>query len=54
MLAERIAMPAASFLTRLLPVLFATFSLVISAPKASAEDKVLRVGTLKLIHGITP
>ena len=47
-------MPAASFLTRLLPVLFASLSLVISAPKANAEDKVLRVGTLKLIHGITP
>jgi NitT/TauT family transport system substrate-binding protein len=47
-------MPAVSSLTRLLPVLFATFSLVMSAPKASAEDKVLRVGTLKLIHGITP
>src|ERR1700761_5770194 len=47
-------MPAASFLIRLLPVLFASLSLVISAPKANAEDEVLRVGTLKLIHGITP
>ena len=47
-------MPAASFLTRLLPVLFAVFSLVMSAPRANADDKVLRVGTLKLIHGITP
>src|SRR6202035_2521522 len=36
------------------PVLFAVFSLVMSAPQAQAEDKVLRVGTLKLIHGITP
>jgi NitT/TauT family transport system substrate-binding protein len=47
-------MPAASFLTRLLPVLFAAFSVVTSTPQASADDKVLRVGTLKLIHGITP
>src|SRR5579863_996455 len=47
-------MPAASFLTRLLPVLFATLSFAISAPQANADDKVLRVGTLKLIHGITP
>src|ERR1700730_6213454 len=53
-LAERTAIPAVSFLTRLLPVLFASLSLVISVPKANAEDKVLRVGTLKLIHGITP
>ena len=42
-------MPAASFLTRLLPVLFAIVSLAMSAPKANADDKVLRVGTLKLI-----
>jgi NitT/TauT family transport system substrate-binding protein len=47
-------MPAAPFLTRLLPVLFAIVSLVMSAPRANADDKVLRVGTLKLIHGITP
>src|SRR4249920_3087990 len=47
-------MPVASFLNRLLPVLFAAISFVIAAPKASADDKVLRVGTLKLIHGITP
>ncbi len=47
-------MPVASFLNRLLPVLFAAVSFVIAAPKASADDKVLRVGTLKLIHGITP
>ncbi len=47
-------MPPAPLLTRLLPVLFATLALVLSAPKASADDKVLRVGTLKLIHGITP
>src|SRR6204780_3418507 len=47
-------MPAVSFLTRLLPVLVAVFSLVMAAPRAHADDKVLRVGTLKLIHGITP
>jgi NitT/TauT family transport system substrate-binding protein len=47
-------MPVAPFLNRLLPVLFAALSFVIAAPKASADDKVLRVGTLKLIHGITP
>jgi NitT/TauT family transport system substrate-binding protein len=47
-------MPAASSVTRLLPVLLAILSLVTSAPNASADDKVLRVGTLKLIHGITP
>ena len=47
-------MPVASFLSRLLPVLLAAFSFAISAPKANADDKVLRVGTLKLIHGITP
>src|SRR5215475_9031742 len=46
-------MPVAPFLTRLL-ALFAMLPLVMSAPKASADDKVLRVGTLKLIHGITP
>jgi NitT/TauT family transport system substrate-binding protein len=55
LLAERIAMPAASFLTRLYALfLFATLPLVMSAPDASADEKVLRVGTLKLIHGITP
>ena len=47
-------MPVASSLTRLLLVSFTTFALVFSAPKASADDMVLRVGTLKLIHGITP
>ena len=41
-------------LTRLLPVLFAAVSFLFTAPQAHAEDKVLRVGTLKLIHGITP
>ncbi|HET7884891.1 MAG TPA: NrtA/SsuA/CpmA family ABC transporter substrate-binding protein [Bradyrhizobium sp.] len=47
-------MPAASLLPRLLPILLVIFSFVMSAPNASADDKVLRVGTLKLIHGITP
>jgi NitT/TauT family transport system substrate-binding protein len=47
-------MPAASSLTRLLLVSFAAFSLLFAAPQARAEDRVLRVGTLKLIHGITP
>src|ERR1700743_1811447 len=48
-------MPAAAlFLARLLLVAFAFLSLAISAQGARADDKVLRVGTLKLIHGITP
>src|ERR1700732_2003685 len=47
-------MPVASSLTRLLLVLFGALSLLIGSPQARAEDKVLRVGTLKLIHGITP
>jgi NitT/TauT family transport system substrate-binding protein len=47
-------MPVASFFNRLLPVLFAALSFATAAPKANADDKVLRVGTLKLIHGITP
>ena len=46
-------MPAAPFLTRLLAFL-AILPVVMSAPDANADDKVLRVGTLKLIHGITP
>jgi NitT/TauT family transport system substrate-binding protein len=53
-LAERTAMPARSYLTRLLTILLAILSFAASAPKANADDKVLRVGTLKLIHGITP
>jgi NitT/TauT family transport system substrate-binding protein len=45
----------ASRLTRLLLLaLFAALPLMFAAPKASADDKVIRVGTLKLIHGITP
>jgi NitT/TauT family transport system substrate-binding protein len=47
-------MSVASRLTRLLPILFAAFLLVFSTPKANAEDKVIRVGTLKVIHGIAP
>ena len=47
-------MPAASYLTRLLTILLATLSFAASASTANADDKVLRVGTLKLIHGITP
>ena len=42
-----------TLLTRLMVVSFA-LSLVSFAPQAHAQDKVLRVGTLKLIHGITP
>ena len=38
-------------LTRLLIALLPALALV--APPAQAQDKVLRVGTLKLIHGIT-
>src|SRR5471032_336538 len=43
-----------SLLTRLLFVSFAAIALLFTSPQAHAEDKVLRVGTLKLIHGITP
>ncbi len=43
-----------SLLSRLLLALVGTLSLLLAAPRASADDKVLRVGTLKLIHGITP
>ena len=35
-----------------LPVLIAALSITLAVP-ASAEDKVLKVGTLKLIHGIS-
>jgi NitT/TauT family transport system substrate-binding protein len=49
-------MPAASpsLLSRLLFVSLSALSLFAAASQANAEDKVLRVGTLKLIHGITP
>jgi NitT/TauT family transport system substrate-binding protein len=47
-------MPVASPLTRLLLASIGALSLLVAAPQARAEDKVLRVGTLKLIHGITP
>ncbi len=46
-----------AFVTRLrtgsLLVLLATIALILAAPQARAQDKVLRVGTLKLIHGIS-
>jgi NitT/TauT family transport system substrate-binding protein len=35
-----------------LPVLIAALSITLAVP-ASADDKVLKVGTLKLIHGIS-
>ena len=38
---------------RLTGFLLVALSLVIAAPQAVAQDKVLRVGTLKLIHGIS-
>ncbi len=44
---------ALRLLTRLLSVSFPVLVLVLAAPQVRAEDKVLRVGTLKLIHGIT-
>jgi aliphatic sulfonates family ABC transporter substrate-binding protein len=49
-------MPAASrlLLSRLLFASLGALSLLVAAPRAHADDKVLRVGTLKLIHGITP
>jgi NitT/TauT family transport system substrate-binding protein len=43
-----------SLLNRLLFVSIGALSLLLATPHARAEDKVLRVGTLKLIHGITP
>src|SRR5437588_11791512 len=41
-------------LSRLLLVAFAMMPLLLATPQAQADDKVLRIGTLKLIHGITP
>src|SRR6266576_5522380 len=38
---------------RLTGFLLATIALILAAPQARAQDKVLRVGTLKLIHGIS-
>jgi len=43
-----------SRLTRLVLLVAAAALLFVSVPQVRAEDKVLRVGTLKLIHGITP
>jgi NitT/TauT family transport system substrate-binding protein len=40
-------------LTRLLIALLPAFAITLSTLQAQAQDKVLRVGTLKLIHGIT-
>ncbi len=40
-------------LRRLLFVALSVCGLALTAPQAQAQDKVLRVGTLKLIHGIT-
>ena len=44
---------ATRLLTGLAPVALAVLSLTIAVPQAHAQDKVLRVGTLKLIHGIS-
>ena len=41
-------------LTRLLLVAFCISPIILAAPAARADDKVIKVGTLKLIHGITP
>jgi NitT/TauT family transport system substrate-binding protein len=41
------------WLTGSLTVSLTAFSLIAASPQAHAEDKVLRVGTLKLIHGIS-
>src|SRR3954452_9077685 len=38
---------------RLTGFLLVALSLIVAAPQAQAQDKVLRVGTLKLIHGIS-
>jgi NitT/TauT family transport system substrate-binding protein len=38
---------------RLTGLLLVALSLIVAAPQAQAQDKVLRVGTLKLIHGIS-
>ena len=44
---------AARPLPRLLSLLLPILAFVLAAPQAQAQDKVLRLGTLKLIHGIT-
>src|SRR3954452_7989592 len=38
---------------RLTGFLLVALSLIVAAPQAQAQDKVLRIGTLKLIHGIS-
>lgn len=40
-------------LTGLSVAVLAVASLVLATPQASAQEKVIRVGTLKLIHGIS-
>ena len=39
---------------RALLLIFAAAAALLAAPAAHAQDKVIKVGTLKLIHGITP
>jgi NitT/TauT family transport system substrate-binding protein len=46
-------MPATRLLTGSLLAALTALSLLVTAPAARADDKVLRVGTLKLIHGIS-
>src|SRR6185437_14575494 len=50
--------PMFAFIARVLPgsllAFITAFTLLAAAPQARADDKVIRVGTLKLIHGITP
>src|ERR1700716_1168354 len=48
------AIVPARLVKRVLSASLPIILLLINAPQAQAEDKVLRVGTLKLIHGITP
>jgi NitT/TauT family transport system substrate-binding protein len=43
-----------SLFARLLLVSVGALLLLFSVPQARAEDKILRVGTLKVIHGIAP
>src|SRR3977135_2874574 len=48
------AIVPARLVKRVLSASLPIILLLINAPLAQAQDKVLRVGTLKLIHGITP
>src|SRR3954465_926283 len=45
---------AARFAKRILLGSLPILVLLLNTPMAQAQNKVLRVGTLKLIHGITP